>query len=413
MDLIAVEHGVASAPRGSFLVAVFPGIQTAVLTARRLQWALLGLSEADRFAGTAATVLVHSTPDLPALENDGSVLLPLEKAAPGRILLTPKAAELLRDLPGLPLQAASDAGLCELLWRASEKASSRSSDEEALSRFIQLNGLEAEAPAPLQQLAVPPAEQLPAVAPVEPQPARTDRGSITLPDATEPDAIEPNAMKPEATVQDATLPDAVKSVRSVLEDEASGPRRKPRWLLITASAAAILLVLAAAVAVAYKYKWEPKPAAVAMPAASSAPAPQPTPVASVPQPGPGSSVVPPAQSLPANPVPPAVSPAIATEPAKPSEPAPKSRKHQESVQANPTAGDSVRPQARQPKAAAAGNCDLDTKLLPKMLDQAERNREQGNYPAALRQFRAVLACDRNNARARRGLDLTGLAMQHQ
>jgi Flp pilus assembly protein TadD len=108
-----------------------------------------------------------------------------------------------------------------------------------------------------------------------------------------------------------------------------------------------------------------------------------------------------------------VSSAIATEPAKPSEPAPKSRKRKESAQANPIAGDSAKPPARQPKAAAAGNCDLDTKLLPKMLDQAERNRQQGNYPAALRQFRAVLACDRNNARARRGLDLTGLAMQHQ
>jgi hypothetical protein len=48
-----------------------------------------------------------------------------------------------------------------------------------------------------------------------------------------------------------------------------------------------------------------------------------------------------------------------------------------------------------------------------MLDQAEKSREQGNYPAALRQYRAVLACDRNNARARSGLDLTEFAMQHR
>jgi hypothetical protein len=70
-------------------------------------------------------------------------------------------------------------------------------------------------------------------------------------------------------------------------------------------------------------------------------------------------------------------------------------------------------QAKLPKAAAAANCDLDSNMLPKMLDQAERNRQQGNYPAALRQFRAVLACDRNNARARSGLDLTELAVQHR
>jgi len=72
-----------------------------------------------------------------------------------------------------------------------------------------------------------------------------------------------------------------------------------------------------------------------------------------------------------------------------------------------------KPQANLPRAAAAGNCDLDSHMLPKMLDQAERSREQGNYPAALRQFRAVLACDRNNARARSGLDLTELAVQHR
>jgi hypothetical protein len=72
-----------------------------------------------------------------------------------------------------------------------------------------------------------------------------------------------------------------------------------------------------------------------------------------------------------------------------------------------------KPRADQPKAAAGANCDLDSNMLPKMLGQAERSREQGNYPAALRQFRAVLACDRNNARARSGLDQTELAMQNR
>lgn len=68
--------------------------------------------------------------------------------------------------------------------------------------------------------------------------------------------------------------------------------------------------------------------------------------------------------------------------------------------------------AKQDK-AVGGNCDLDSSLLPKMLEQAERIRADGNYPAALRQFRAVLACDPHNARARSGLDLTELGMQHQ
>jgi hypothetical protein len=96
----------------------------------------------------------------------------------------------------------------------------------------------------------------------------------------------------------------------------------------------------------------------------------------------------------------------------PSPPAPTARKHQEPAQANAKPADIAKSQPDEPK-IAAGNCDLDSNLLPKMLDQAEKSREQGNYPAALRQYRAVLACDRNNARARSGLDLTEFAMQHR
>jgi hypothetical protein len=59
------------------------------------------------------------------------------------------------------------------------------------------------------------------------------------------------------------------------------------------------------------------------------------------------------------------------------------------------------------------SCALDSDMLSKMLNQADRNREQGNYPDAARQYRSVLDCDHNNARARSGLDLTLLDIQHQ
>jgi hypothetical protein len=409
LDLIGAEHGVASAPQGRFLVAAFSGIQPAVATARRLQWALSGLSEADRFAGTAAAVLVHAASDLPALEAGSSASLPLENAAPGQILLTAKAAELLRDLPGLPLQAASDAGLCELLWRSSEAASSRSSDEEALSRFIQLNGLENEAPAPAQQPAGPPAEPLPAPAVAESDPA-------TLPDAMEQDTV--------------------KFAGFELQAFASSPRKEPRWLLVLAVAAAILVGLAAGATVAYKYQWNLKPAADAAPPASSTAAP--LPVAAQASQSPPINPAPPASGAsatePANPVLPA-SAATQPVPAKPSPPAQAGRKQKELAPGNPNPSGTAKsqasklrpaggraepmdqtvrkPRADQPKAAAGANCDLDSNMLPKMLGQAERSREQGNYPAALRQFRAVLACDRNNARARSGLDQTELAMQNR
>ncbi|MGD0787401.1 MAG: hypothetical protein ABR898_05405 [Terracidiphilus sp.] len=372
LDLIAAGQGAAAATRNGFLLASLPGIQPAILTARRLQWALLGFSEGERFAGTSAAVLVLSTPDLPALEADSSIPRPLENASPGQILLTPKAAELLRDLPGLPLQAASEVALCEVLWRSSDEVPSRSSDEEALSQFIHRNGLENEASAPPRQAAV-----LAAEAP----PAGLNQAAQSFADSASPGVAE--------------------SARSGLGAFIARLRQNPRTMLASAGAAALLVALAAILAVAYK--GSAKPAAVAAPPAFSA---------VVPSPSPNPNATQRASSLAANPVPPATSTAAQPVPPTPGEPAPKGRKHQEPVQPNTAAADAAKSQASQPK-AEAGNCELDSNLLPKMLERAEKSREQGNYPAALRQFRAVLACDRNNARARSGLDLTQFAMQHR
>jgi hypothetical protein len=60
-----------------------------------------------------------------------------------------------------------------------------------------------------------------------------------------------------------------------------------------------------------------------------------------------------------------------------------------------------------------GNCTIDSNMFSRMLDQADRSREQGNYSDAARQYRSVLNCDTNNARARSGLELTLLDIQHQ
>jgi Flp pilus assembly protein TadD len=52
-------------------------------------------------------------------------------------------------------------------------------------------------------------------------------------------------------------------------------------------------------------------------------------------------------------------------------------------------------------------------MLSRMLDQADRNRGQGNYSDAARQYRSVLNCDPNNSRAHSGLELTLVDIQHQ
>jgi Flp pilus assembly protein TadD len=61
--------------------------------------------------------------------------------------------------------------------------------------------------------------------------------------------------------------------------------------------------------------------------------------------------------------------------------------------------------------ASGGKCTLDANLIPKALDQAEKSRDQGNYAAAERQFRSVLACEPENARARGGLERVLFAKQ--
>jgi hypothetical protein len=371
------------APNGRFLVAGFTGIQPAILTARRLQWAMLGFAEGDRFAGTAAAILVHSGFDPAALEGDAPVLQPLENAAGGQILLTSKTAELLQDLPGLPLQAGTDAGVCELLWRSAEETSGRSADEDALSAFIKLHGLEVEAP---------PQPVAPAVVAVPPARGATDRGVRAVPDAVATQAAKAFAAEING-VDEAEDPGSGGFDFGVL---ASRLWAKPRILVGAACAVAILLVI---VTVAISHKGAAKPASVAVQPVSSAAAVPANPAQTP-------------QSQPAAAAPVATSPAIATEAVKPSESTQKGRKREEPGQASPAAADAAKSQANQPK-IAGGNCDLDSNLLPKMLEQAEKSREEGNYPAALRQFRAVLACDRNNARARSGLDLTEFGMQHR
>jgi hypothetical protein len=80
------------------------------------------------------------------------------------------------------------------------------------------------------------------------------------------------------------------------------------------------------------------------------------------------------------------------------------------AQSSATPSASTQSQLNKQKGASA-RCDLDPNLIPKALDQAEKSRDQGNYDAATRQFRSVLACEPDNARARSGLERVLFAKQ--
>jgi|HubBroStandDraft_1064217.scaffolds.fasta_scaffold27886_2 hypothetical protein len=136
IDMLVASRGEVVQTRGKTLHVAFSDVSTAILAARRLQWAFQGLSEADQFAGTPVAILVQSRQDLPDQPTDDSFCVPLEQAAPGQILLAEKASQFLNDLPGLATESIPDSALRELVWRRPDGQSSMAADEQTLFRNI-------------------------------------------------------------------------------------------------------------------------------------------------------------------------------------------------------------------------------------------------------------------------------------
>ncbi len=176
--------GTPQSAQGSILPVRFETPQAAVLAVRRLEWVLQGLSEgsSETAAGAkaSATVLIHAAAD----PESASLPSVLEKAAPGQVLLSNSAAEMVRSLPNVTVRDPGDGNLHELLWNSREIAWSYPSDEQAVLRLIRDLGRNDPAP----ELALPPPGAVPVEAPAEePQPeglgrSRTDEGSWTASD---------------------------------------------------------------------------------------------------------------------------------------------------------------------------------------------------------------------------------------
>lgn len=363
LDVLSASEGSVATPRGRFLIATFSGIQAAILAARRLQWAYQGLSEGSRTVGTSIAVLVHCTEDPPGQgaeisERDNAALDAVEKASPGQILLTAKAAEILQDLPGLPVRVATEAILCELLWNNAAEKTSRSSDEEMLSEFIKQNGLEDQASAL----------------------AQTAAGSVA--GANEP--------------KEFSLAEVQAGVDSDAGDSAEARRIGPRILIGAGCGVAAVLAIAVFFVFSHKSQTNPAPVAVQQTAPAAVPS-----APLVQQPPSQPSTPPPASTTAARPA-----------PAKAAPPVQQSRKQEVAAHGKPASSEAGKSHAAGTTASSA-SCDLDQSMVPKMLDQAERSRAQGDYPAARRQFLRVLACEPNNPRARSGLDHTELDMKNK
>jgi len=215
------------------------------------------------------------------------------------------------------------------------------------------------------------------------------------------DEQEPFAVTPPQADFAVNDPEIASSGRHELGDSDAGmfrsfqepavPQRRKLLLVVSAVCAAALLG-AAWFAAAY-YHGKLGPAQIAT---------QPTPPAAVVMSGSDQTANPVPQTVPETPI-------VTAKPAPP--------KLESGGLETPARHPAPKPNAENSHPALlrnhGGNCALDSNMLSRMLDQADRNRERGNYLDAVRQYRSVLNCDSNNARAHSGLELTLLDIQHQ
>ena len=138
MDVISASGGAADAPQGTVLPSRFFDLQSALLTIRRLQWALEGLREGAGSPEITASIAIHSVSDPAA----GAVASVLEKSAPGQVLVGGSLAEAVQQLPNADVRGTSAGDWRELLWRTREAGTGFSADEESVLGLIRALGRE-------------------------------------------------------------------------------------------------------------------------------------------------------------------------------------------------------------------------------------------------------------------------------
>ena len=209
IDIIAASGGApdpvqGDPARGAILQALFFNLESALLAARRLQWALEGMAQSSQ-AAASATISLYSVEDPVA----GSVAHTLERLSPGQVLLSAGIAEAVQQLPGFVLRPAFDANWREMQWQPQAAPASFEADEQSVLGLIHALGRQDPcAPGPGQARVETPAAAAPASA---------------------------------TAVYEAPAGLG----RSIAEPEAAMPLWKKPWVLVSAGAAVLVLLAAA------------------------------------------------------------------------------------------------------------------------------------------------------------------------
>jgi hypothetical protein len=172
IDLISACGGVADEPRGAVTAARFLDLQSALLTVRRLQWALEGMSESAGSPATAASIVLDSLED-PAASTAAVQLL--EHMAAGQVLVGAALGEALQQLPGATLRPTGNGNWHELLWNGAESSPGFAADEQSVLNLIRNLGREDPGPT---QIDLPRSTAETPAAPVAARSERLGRSSL-------------------------------------------------------------------------------------------------------------------------------------------------------------------------------------------------------------------------------------------
>lgn len=228
VDIITASGGAPDVLQGMVLPSRFFNAQSALLAARRLQWALEGLAETTRSSVTASIAIY--APEDPAAASGPPTL---ESLAPGQVLLSSQIAAAVHQLPGVVMNPSLNGNWRALQWQSQRAPASLAVDEQSVLGLIRTLGREDPCPA-LPEPA--PAAQIPVV-------TSTPTGIKETPGGLG---------------------------RSVLEPEAQPLWKKP-WIMVSAAAAVVVLAAALVIPAMVSGNHAKTPAPAAAPTTVSPP----------------------------------------------------------------------------------------------------------------------------------------------
>jgi hypothetical protein len=346
-DLVSASDGIPRADTKDSLVAQFADPGQALLTARRIQWAVLGFLQNRPQQPAAAAIVVRatenserSTPSSSSPNSRSKKTFP-DSSRPGQILVDEPIYARINNLPDLRFRSAKSAGgFHELVWAS----------PDVYEVFLKVPDAIFEAG---EQVSEPLSIDGVAASSTTLEYSRIDQ--ITVPSKTPVDSLDG---RPAATHQ----PNETQIPKS--QAGKSALWRSPRRLRMAIIAIALVAVSSGIIAIT-KHRKQPKAVGIGTtPAVDTAPVPT-------------SSTV------------------------RPTTP----DQHPPQAGTNPSSegkGSSTST-SKQPSEPRGGSCDLTYRQVVEFLDMADRNRGQGRYGDAAREYSAVLACDPRNDRARSGL----------